>query len=89
SGAIKLSAMAYWRDLRLGSAQMARMNLRRRSVKLIQAFKRNGAKMAVRGGKPLSEDQAIKIVTPVLKNGSKTVAELGAVCDSLFEFETA
>lgn len=89
SGAIKLSAMAYWRDLRLGSAQMARMNLRRRSVKLIKTFKRNGAKMAVRSGKPLTEDHVIKIVTPVLKNGSKTVAELGAICDSLFEFKTA
>ena len=88
SGAIKLSAMAYWRDLRLGSAQMARMTLRRRSVKLIQTFKRSGAKMAARDGKPVTEDQAIKIVSPVLKDGSKTVAELGAVCDSLFDFKT-
>ena len=89
SGAIKLSAMAYWRDLRLGSAQMARMNLRRRSVKLIESFKRGGAKMAVRNSQQLTEDQAVKIVTPVLANGSKTMAELGAVCDSLFEFKSA
>ena len=88
-GAIKLSAIAYWRDLRTGGAQMARKNLQSRSAKLIQTFKCSGAQMAARDGKPLTEGQAARIVAPVLKNGSKTVAELGAVCDSLFEFRTA
>ena len=89
SGSIKLSAMAYWRDLRLGSSQLARAKLRRRSVKLIEAFKRNGANLAMKDGKRLTKDQAIKKVFPVLKNGSKTVADLGALCDSLFDFETS
>ncbi len=89
SGAIKLSAMAYWRDLRLGSAKAARMMLRRRSVKIIKSFKESGAAMALKGGKRLKKDEAINVLVPVLKNGSKCVAELGAVCDNLFEFKAS
>jgi hypothetical protein len=86
SGAIKLSAMAYWRGLKQAGARKMNKNLRRRSAELIRTFKDDGAKMAVRNGKPLTEEQAVKIVAPVLGSGSKTVAELGAICDSLFEF---
>ena len=87
SGSIKLSAMAYWRDLRLGSARMARMMLRRRSVKIIKSFKDGGAALTKKDGKRLTQDKAIKVLLPVLKNGSKSVAELGAVCDNLFDFK--
>jgi len=89
SGAIKLSAMAYWRDLRLGSTRMAQTMLRRRSVKIIKSFKEAGAALTKKDGKRLKKDQAIKVLRPVLKNGSKTVAELGAVCDNLFEFKVS
>jgi len=89
SGAIKLSAMAYWRDLRLGSARMAQTMLRRRSVKIIKSFKDDGAALTKKNGKRLNKDEAIKVLQPVLKDGSKTVAELGAVCDNLFEFKVS
>lgn len=89
SGGIKLSAMAYLRDLRLGSAKMKQMMLRRRSVKIIKSFKESGATLTQKNGKRLKKDDAIKVLIPVLKDGSKCVAELGAVCDNLFEFNVS
>ncbi|MBU0993031.1 MAG: amidohydrolase [Proteobacteria bacterium] len=89
SGSIKLSAMAYWRDLRLGSSQMAKMNLRRRAVQLISVFDQKGAIPALIDGKRIKKEQMIQKMCAVLKDGSKTVADLGALCDSLFDFETA
>ncbi len=89
SGGIKLSAMAYWRDLRLGSAKMAKMMLRRRSVKLIKSFKQNGAALTKTNGKQLKKDDAIKVLVPALKDGSKCMADLGAVCDNLFQFKVS
>jgi predicted TIM-barrel fold metal-dependent hydrolase len=59
SGGIKLSAMAYWRDLRLGSANMAKMMLRQRSVKIIKSFKKAGAALTKKDEKRLKKDQAI------------------------------
>lgn len=86
SGSLKLSAMSYWRDLRLGSNRLANIILRRRSFKLIEVFKNNGAKLSMKDGNRLKKEQAIKKLIPVLKNGSKTIADLGALCDTLFDF---
>ena len=61
--------------------------LRRRSLKLIKVFEEKGAKPVVKDGKQPRQDQLIKKLTPMLKDGSKTVADLGALCDSLFDFE--
>jgi len=68
---------------------MAQTMLRRRSVKIIKSFKDDGAALTKKNGKRLNKDEAIKVLQPVLKDGSKTVAELGAVCDNLFEFKVS
>ena len=87
SGILKLSAMIYWRDMKSSSSQIAAIELRKRAVKIIKKFKQNNAVPALRNGRRLKQDQIIKILMPVLKDGSKTLAELGAICDSLFDFK--
>ena len=78
AGSIKLSAMAYWRDLRVPSSLMIRVMLRERAVRLYKIFLDKGAT-------PVEEDCIQKLVS-ILRNGSISIAELGSACDRLFKF---